>query len=306
MKKRYLLAVLVILFCLNMSSVFAEPDDIYIGLYVLGVDHYDIPTGTYTMDFYLDFTCRTNCSIENFEPVNGHDFEDYTKSIGSNGIPYYRVESSFVERIDLKDFPFDTQKLKIVIEDRSRSTEKVRLIPNFKRSGLDDRIFFPGWIVTGWDAYSYDYYYPIYGTTYSTYVFEINLKRPFEDALLIFLPVVIVLLIVFFAFFLGLKSPDLRIAIVSTALFCVIMFHLALATRLPPTLGSFLFVDKFMLLTYFILFLFFVDTYVMEFCIQKKRIKLAKKIHSYTKFNLVILSIILYALLFVLFFAGII
>ena len=96
MKKRYCLAVLVILFCLTIPSVFAEQDNIYIGLYVLGVDNYDVETGSYNADFYLDFKCRTNCTIEQFEAVNGHDLS-YRRSIGGDGRPYYRVESSFVE-----------------------------------------------------------------------------------------------------------------------------------------------------------------------------------------------------------------
>ena len=137
-------------------------------------------------------------------------------------------------------------------------------------------------------------------------MFEINIKRPFEDALLIFLPIFILVLIVFFAFFMGLKSSDLRIAIVSSALISAIMFHLAWATRLPPTIGTILFLDKFMLLTYFVLFLFFINTYIMEWCVQKKKKVLAKKIHFYTKFNIVFISIILYALLFFLFFKGLI
>ncbi len=306
MKKRYFIAILVILSCLILPSVLAEQEDISIGLYVLGIYDYDLSTGSYNMDFYLDFECNTSCDIENFEAINGRKIEDYWKSVGSDGLPYYRVRALFVDRVELHDFPFDTQVLKIILEDRSRPIEQVRIVPNLERSGIDDRISFPGWIITGWTAYSSEHYYPVYGTTYSTYVFEIGLARPREEALLVFLPIFFIILIVLFTFVLGLNKLELRLGIVSSALIAAIMFHLSLASRLPPAIGYLLFIDKVMLLTYFILLAsFFIDIYLL-WCIQKKNLVLANRTYAYTKYNMIIISIILYILLFVLFFKNLI
>lgn len=305
MKKWYLIAILVILVCLLLPSVFAEQEDIYVGLYVLGMDHYDLSTGSYNMNFYLDFKCNTSCDIQDFEMINGRGILDYWESTGADGRQYYRVNSLFVEKVDLGDYPFDTQALRIIIEDRSRPAGQVRFIPDLERSGIDERISFPGWIITGWTAYSSEHFYPAYGTTYSTYVFEISLMRPFEDALLMFLPICIIILVVLFTFFLGLNKLDLRIGIISSALIAAMMFHIAFASRLPPAVGYILLIDQFMMLTYFILLAFFVDTYILLWCMHKKRVSLANKIYAHTKYHLTIISLFLYVLLFVLFFKGI-
>ena len=303
MKKRYLLAILVILSCLLIPAVSAI-EDIKVAVYVLGIDNYNPATGTYNMDFWLDFTCKNDCPIHDFELINGRTTNVDEIIIPEDNLTYYRVDATLTDKVELHDFPMDSQTIKIIIEHRKKDAEQLRLTPDLLRSGIDTRVYFPGWRIDGWTAYSSEHYYEPYEQFYSTYVFEVELTRFLDAAISFFLPIFFIVFIILFTFLLGLNKLELRLGIVSSALIAAIMYQLAIASKLPPAVGYLLLADKVMLLTYFILLVSFILNIYMLKLVQTKKIKSAQKWFDRTKYNMIIITIALYVLLFVLFYYG--
>jgi len=301
MKKRYLITILVILSCLILPSVLAEQEEISISVYLLGISNYDPAAGSYDLDFFVQFDCETVCPVEDFWAINGKHAEVMERKDEYNKT-YYRVRAKLIDKVELHDFPLDQQTIKLVVEHSRLPLEQVKLVPNLPNSGIDERIFFPGWHIDSWTAYSTEHFYTTYDQFFSTYVFEVQLTRFKDAAVSFFLPIFFIVFIILFTFLLGINKLELRLGIVSSALLATIMYQLAIASKLPPAVGYLLFADKVMLLTYFILLISFILNIYMLKLVQAKKIKSAQKWYDRTKYNMIIIAIAMYILLFVLFY----
>ena len=303
MKKRYLLAILVILSCFILPSVFAV-EDITISIYIIGIDNYNAATGTYNMDFWIDFTCKNSCPIEDFELINGRTTNVEEINILEDNLTYYRVDATLTDKVELHKFPLDSQTIKIIIEHRKHDKDTVRLVPDLLRSGVDDRVYFPGWRIDSWTAYTSEHFYEPYEQFYSSYIFEVDLTRYRDAAVFLFLPLFFIVFIILFTFLLDINKLELRLGIVSSALIATIMYQLAISAKLPPAVGYLLLSDKVMLLTYIILLVSFILNIYMLKLVQAKKVKSAQKWFDRTKYSMILITIALYVLLFVLFYYG--
>src|SRR3989338_8705561 len=117
--KRFLL-ILILLLAAALPSVHAQ--DVDVGLYVLNLGKFDVATGSFTADFYISFKCKRTCNVDDFEFMNGKavsidNIEDSPKE------KFYRVQANLNSQVDLKRFPFDSQKMQIIIEDKRESLQ---------------------------------------------------------------------------------------------------------------------------------------------------------------------------------------
>ncbi|MFH1071892.1 MAG: hypothetical protein V1743_00505 [Nanoarchaeota archaeon] len=292
------LFALALLSTLFSSQVSAQ--EVGVGIYVLNLGKFDISTGTFTADFYLDFKCSEDCSQVNFEFMNGRA-ASMDKIIDEKDEVFYRVQANLNNPVDLKRFPFDRQKMQIIIEDKTTTVEDLIYIPLQNESGLDNSIFFTGWHLDGWTAEVKEHEYPVYGETYSQYIFTINISKVlFNSFLKTILPVIFITLIVLSSFVLDPDKITTRLGMVGSALVASVMFHISIANSLPP-LGYMTFADKFMILTYFILLASFVINIFMLEMLEQKKDTLVEKIHRRTEFSMFIIVPVLYALAFLLF-----
>jgi len=271
-----------------------------VGVYVLNLGKFDIATGSFTADFYLSFKCNNTCPPLDFEFMNGRA-SSLDKIIDEPNEKFYRIQANLNSPIDLKKFPFDNQELKIIIEDKTKTTEELKYVPDKEETGVDESIAFVGWKMEEWNAEAREHEYLIYGETYSQYAFTIPISRIKINAIFkTFLPIAFIILVMLSSFVLDPDKITTRLAMVGSALVASVMFHVSLANQLPPT-GYLTFIDKFMVLTYFVVLLSFVfNVFLLEMQEQKKE-ALVKKLHGYTEFTMFILVPILYAILFIFF-----
>ncbi len=302
-----LVIMLISLFLINMGLASAQAKvistvdkNVEVGLYLLNLGKFDIATGSFTADFYLSITCDKVCPEQDFEFMNGRA-SSFEKIIDKPDEKFYRIQANLVSPVDLKKFPFDQQKLEIILEDKKRSIEEFNFTPNLEESGVDDSIIFIGWNMEDWSAYTREHKYDLYDETYSQYVFEVPISRIKINAVFkTFLPIVFIILIMLSSFVLDPDKITTRLAMVGSALVASVMFHISLANQIPPV-GYLTFIDKFMVLSYFVILLSFVfNVFLLEFQEQKKE-ELVKKLHRSTEFTMFILVPLLYVLLFVIF-----
>lgn len=303
-----LLILLIGLLALNADIVSAQTDlssnstdkTVNVGLYLLNLGKFDITTGSFTADFYLSLKCDSVCPTQDFEFMNGRA-SSFEKIIDNPKEKFYRIQANLVSPIDLKKFPFDKQKLQIIIEDKKKTIDELNYFINLNESGIDDSITFIGWDIDGWNAYTREHDYELYDETYSQYVFEISISRIIVNAIFkTFLPIIFIILIMLSSFVLDPDKITTRLAMVGSALVASVMFHISLSNQIPPV--SYLtFIDKFMILTYFVILLSFIfNVFLLELHEQKKD-ELVKKLHKYTEFTMFILVPFLYVLLFLFF-----
>jgi hypothetical protein len=301
MKK--LLAVALLLCCgvLAQAAETNKVREVKVGIYVLSLGKLDIGSGTFSADFYLSLKSDDPIPENAFEFVNGRAASvEKTEDNDGGREKFYRIMANLTAAVDLKRFPFDAQKLQIILEDKTESVEKMKFVPNGKESGLDAAITFPGWVINGWDIGTAQHDYPVYEETFSQLVYTVKIGRiQFNSFLKTFLPVLFLMLIVMSSFILNPTQITTRLAAISSALVASAMFHISIAGQIPPV-GYLTFADKFMVLTYFILLAcFFMSLYV--FILQERKDEQrAHRIHKLTEsltfFGMPILYIALFLL----------
>ncbi|MFH1126773.1 MAG: hypothetical protein ABIG84_05440 [archaeon] len=306
--KKVLLALVICLYLINISGVSAQSDsssnttdkNINVGLYLLNLGKFDIATGSFTADFYLSLKCDNVCPSQDFEFMNGRA-SSFEKIIDEPNEKFYRVQANLVSPIDLKKYPFDKQKLEIVIEDKRKTTDELNYIADLEASGIDQSIIFIGWNMDNWDVYTREHNYEIYGETYSQYVFELPISRIVINAIFkTFLPIIFIIFIMLSSFVLDPDKITTRLTMVGSALVASVMYHVSLGNQIPPV-GYLTFIDKFMVLSYFVILLSFVFNVFLLELNERKKDELVKKLHRHTEFTMFIVIPFLYILLFIFF-----
>ena len=271
----------------------AAQQEILVGIYVLDIGKLDISTGSFTVDFYLDLKSKDpkNPITEEaaaVEFMNGRGTFEKIEDKGNE--KFYRVLATLNTPIQLRRFPFDAQKMQIILENKTNGLDKVKYIPLTAESGMDRAIVFPGWAIKGWEATSADHEYPVYHTpegkneVYSQYRFSVDIARIAVNSFLkTFLPVLFLMLIVMASFILDPDKVTTRLGAISSALVASAMFHVSISGQIPPV--SYLtFADKFMILTYLILLVSFCLSLAI-YLMQGKPEKQARalKLHHFTE-----------------------
>lgn len=295
MKKRLLLlAALVFL----LLPICASAEEIGISTYVIGMDNYDISTGEYSVDLIITLKCD-DCVLGDFEIMNGR-ISSAELNYQKPGEKQYRAYAQLTNAVNLKNYPFDRQEVIFAVEHKYKTIDQIQVMPVAYGTGVDPRLNFPGWSVQKWKAEAEQHYYPAFGKTYSIYTFGFELKRDTVDSIFkIFLPMIFLVIIIMSTYILSTDKIELRIGIVSSVLITTVMLHIMMLSHLPPT-AYLTFADKFMLLTYLILVFTFVLNVVMLRLSQLHKKKIIDSIHKKTRYIIMILIPLVYALFFLI------
>lgn len=292
------LYIFVLGMCLTAGIVLGE-QEIQVGIYVLNLGKLDISTGAFSADFYLLMRSSQQIPEGSFEFVNGRASSVDRLEISPDGTElFYRIQANLSTPIDLRRFPFDTQVMRIILEERTNTIEKVRYVPLLSASGMDSSIVFPGWEISGWDMTSAEHEYPVYNETFSQAMFSVTIRRiTLNSFLKTFLPTIFMMLIVMSSFILNPEQVVTRLAAISSTLIATAMFHVSITNQIPPV-GYLTFADKFMILTYFILLAcFFLSLHVFVLQSRKEEVR-AKKLSRITERIVFIGTPTAYTLLF--------
>ena len=284
----------------NQTTNLNSENQIKVGVYVLNLGKFDISTGAFAVDFYLSLKCESVCAKQDFEFMNGRA-SSIDKIIDGPSEKFYRIQANLNSQVDLKKFPFDRQNIQIIIEDKKKTIEELEYIPDLEASGIDDSIAFTGWNIEDWKAETQIHRYEIYDENYSQYIFTIPISRIKINAIFkTFLPIIFIILVMLSSFVLDPDKITTRLAMVGSALVASVMFHISLGNQIPPV-GYLTFIDKFMVLTYFILLMSFVFNVFLLELHERHKDKLVQKLHRLTEFTMFGIVPIFYIILFIFF-----
>lgn len=269
-----------------------------VGVYVLNVGNFDLSTGSYTVDFYLDLRCNQTCDPSNFEFMNGRA-TSMSELINTSTEKFYRIQASLSDNIDLKQYPFDSHELPIEMEDAEQTSDQQVYAYDVNNSGVDPAVVLVGWDLTGYNGTVVNHYYVPYDQTYSRFIFNIDIQRIFLAAILkTFLPVVFIVIVGLLALLIEDRgSIWTRIGINTSALIAAVMFHLNVTSSIPPV-GYLTFADKFMMVTYVSLVLGLLSSILMIMYAKAGDEKLEKKIYTWSLYLIPLVTLLGYAVLF--------
>jgi hypothetical protein len=266
-------------------SPFAKPNPgqsnrIVVGFLLNSVDDYDVKTGTFLADFFVSLTSAAPMPSLSLSSPNGK--LDSVKTIADKPtFKLLRFTGSFKSPPDLRSYPFDSQELRIILEDDTHGTDQIRFVVDRERTQLARGFRALGWQVDYVEARSLTQNYPdrfegddLY---YGRYVFTLSLERfATSAAFKVFVPAFVIVLIALLGMWVPPSEMEVRSNSGAPMLAAAVLFHFALMQELPAT--SYLTrADKLMLAVYVSLALAMISTWVM-FLVREQHVMLVFRI----------------------------
>ncbi len=235
-----LLAGILISLVFLPSQGYAEPSKITTSIYVYNIRSFDVTTGQYEVDFYLHFTwnpdevpTNTSDQVASFDIMNGRI--DSQKTITNDpGNIWLQVSGTFNKRVDLKDYPVDTQTMTIEIENSNLNNTNLVYVADANESSLDKDVQVLGWVIKGWDIYTTDHYYPTFDETYTRLVYKMTISRYISILFKTVLPAMILLVIGLFAYLIPPGDLFERLGLLIAVVLGSFQHHLAVSGTIPP------------------------------------------------------------------------
>jgi hypothetical protein len=224
-----------------------------VGIYVISIGNFEFTKGTYVLDFYLMFKWNDqNLSPASFEFMNGRPTSKekiYESNINGTSEVWYRIQANLFITPEFKDYPFDTQDLKIIIEDSKYNTSSINYLSMDDVIGVDDQFSIAGWKIRSYDITVTQHDYP-WEEQYSQITFTIKLERDAGlTAAKLLLPPIIFCIVSGLSFFFKADKITHRLGLGTSMLISAVMFHLSQTSSLPP-LPSLILIDKIMIAVY--------------------------------------------------------
>ncbi len=254
------------------QPVLVEPQSrVTVGAFINDIQHLDFKTNSYAIDLYVWF--RWNEA--GIDPSKTMEFRNLDASDGGtapealydkpetmpDGSLYsiVRYRGAFNTKFRLDAYPFDTQVLKIILEDTILGVDRLVYIPDkFPSVMLDSGVTLPGFKVGTATMLIGENIYPTnFGDTsepnretYSRVILSIPVTRPaLSMAIKIFLPIVLVVICAALVFFIKPKEIGARIGLGITALLTLVALQLT-ASSVLPDVNYLMMLDKVFLLAY--------------------------------------------------------
>jgi hypothetical protein len=251
------------------------PQTVTVGLYLQNIPEIDIKTNSFTAEFYLWFRWQGDLDPTlTFQLTNAVSVADLSRIpiyIDEAGNPKtemlpgglklqtFHVYGRFGHPFPLARYPFDAHDIVISIEDAKLPIGK--LVHEIDVSGTAKRpdLSIPGWNLSAMQArLGRTQFATTFGDlrsknnneTYSRVDFSVHIDRPVVGIVSkTVIPIALILLITFGAFFCQPSDIDARLCLTITALISAVALQITAATELPPT-GSLLLLDQIYILSY--------------------------------------------------------
>ena len=256
--RAFLFALLAAPLILVVPSAHAEPVHVDVGVLLISFGNYDFAKGTYQMDFYLwmqwnETQAGPGFSPAGFEFMNGRatarDLLSNTTVEGGQRELFYRVNANLYAEPYFQQYPYDVQRLHILLEDTTHTTDQLVYEPLADESGPDESVRVAGWRIQGDELRTETKEYS-FGEEYSRLAFDLTIRRePVSTSLKTFLPPLAFMVVSGLSFFFGLGKSAQRVGLGTGTLISAVLFHVSQTVSLPPIATLMLF-DKVMISVY--------------------------------------------------------
>ncbi|MFH1821320.1 MAG: hypothetical protein ABH852_02625 [Methanobacteriota archaeon] len=297
MRGRLSIAALILVFSVlflsqaNTTAAQGEPGEIRVGVWINNIEKVDIPSQTFTIDFYIWFKYHEiKPDVEFLKGTPRMDLIREEQRAKENYLEY-RVRGVYVESLDFRGFPLEEHFLTVELEDKNHDISELVFELDLEESGLDPKLEVSGWEVKDFQLYVVEHAYP--DESFSRFVFGVTVYRSkISAALKNFLPIIIITLISLLTFSISIKNFGQRVGICVSTLMAAVAYHIAALSGLPA-LGYLTLFDRIMLVVY-TLFLYNLIVSVQGMkLVEAGKVKQAEKFETRMQNLLLPLTIVL-------------
>ena len=258
MRDRWLRAALAVLMLVLMGAaagVRADPVHVVVGSYVTKVQDVSFKDNKYAVDFYLWFRWKAEGALADYKPLDSFELVNgkieskssvVEKKIGELNYASVRVSATISETWDLKQFPFDSHRLRVHLEDSAHGTDELVFVPDTKNSRLGDELNLAGWQVADFKGeVGNKVYQSNYGDTslpsdarseYSRYSLSMEMDRTtYGTAWKLLSTVLAATAVAFVAFMVKPSDLDPRFGLGVGALFAVAASAFVVSSSVPDS-----------------------------------------------------------------------
>lgn len=211
-----------------------------VGILLNSIDDYDVKTGTFTADFFLSLTSPAPLPPLKLQFPNG-TLEKQEIIADKPTFKLYRLSGAFKSAADLRNYPFDSQQLRIVVEDDSRGIDQLEFVADPAHTKLARGFRAVGWQVGFVEARTFSQTYPnrfdnddLY---YSRYTFSVGVDRYATSAAFkVFVPAFVIVIISLLGMWVPASEMEVRSNSGAPMLAGAVLFHFALMQELPSTM----------------------------------------------------------------------
>jgi hypothetical protein len=303
---RYLLIVVLTL-CLIMVPASAGavpngslqhnatgPQVVYVGTFVQDFNRLDIKQGSVEVLFFANLHSDTPFSVRDFEVINGQ-ISQVTEISDTPMEKNYRFFAVMTLDPDLRNFPFDTQTLPIIIEPKNLTEQSLVLVIDTNESGIAKDAGIPGWEFTGTGYSVTNQSYDDEVTPYSRAIFSYGITRDSASTVLkFFVPILIIVIISLASLMMKVTS---RLGVNASMFLAAVMIHWRLADAVPVVAYA-TFLDVFMIVTYAILLMVLISSMLILTSMESRDTARVEQIYRWSIRIIPLLSVFLYLLLF--------
>ncbi|MFO0667336.1 MAG: hypothetical protein U0174_25525 [Polyangiaceae bacterium] len=243
---------------------FGGPTKAKVGLVIQEIREFNIQTGSFEAEFFLSITGDKDLPKIDPSFTNGHEVE--AKAIADTPtFKLYHVSGKFTSPVDLRQYPFDTQKLVIEFEDQTAGVDQIVFEADKSRTSLDEGFNVASFGVASIGAHAYKHAYPARfdrdDLYISRYKFELGLDRfATSAAFSVYIPAYIIVIISLIGLWVPPDELEVRSNAGAPMLAAAVLFHFSLIQSLPAT-GYLTRADKLMLGVYVALLLNMLTTW---------------------------------------------
>lgn len=144
-----------------------------------------------------------------------------------------RVWGSFSQPLELREFPFDSQRLEVRLGSISFGSQNIQLKPSAD-SGVSEKLSIPDWEIKQWDFMAEDLRFDNESSRIPGMVLSLEVKRDTNYfKFKVILPLVLIVMMSWLVFWIDPSLIPSQVSVGVTAMLTMIAYRFALAGMLP-------------------------------------------------------------------------
>jgi hypothetical protein len=205
-----------------------------------------------------------------------------------------RYWGNYSQPLELKSFPFDTQKLKVTVANVGFGMRSIRLIAS-PDSGISEKFSMPDWTVTKWDFAALDLPIEENDAPVKGMVFSLDVKRDtsYFKYKVIF-PLILIVMMSWMVFWIDPSLVATQISVSVTAMLTMIAYRFALA-GLIPRLAFLTSLDFFVLVSTLTVFISMIEVLFTAHLATNDQLEKARLVDRHARWVLPLIYVVLTA-----------
>lgn len=206
--------------------------------------------------------------------------------VSPEGIAFYRQRlwGHLAQRLNLRDFPFDTQTFHVNITTASFQPDQVEMIPiEQKIIGVASELSIADWKIISWNAETVPFQFAPSSPRTAVFEFSFTARREYWYFItMVIVPLVLIVAMSWLTFWINPQDTGPQISMAVTAMLSLIAYRFAIGSTLPK-LSYMTRMDLFIFFSTFLVFATLIEAVTVSSKAKSGRLEAALKIDRFAR-----------------------